>query len=237
MRGDGAVIRCTVVAAWHAGEVLAICSGPNTDRIRPSLDPAAWRWDRALAWRVRVERLHRNKERMQRLAFYSQSELRALRDLHRLDYEQGTGYLQLFRSNAEVERSSVTRRMLTDLGVAHALLTPEQAYAIEPALHVPTPLAGALHLPNDETGNCAFFAQQLKDIAIEDGVDFRFNVSVQGVRQEQQRVTRLQTDGGEIGGDAFVVAGGIDSLKLLRSTVARQVAETYPGFARKHWGA
>ena len=28
-----------------------------------------------------------------------------------------------------------------------------------------------------------------------------------------------------------------DSLKLLRSTVARQVAETYPGFARKHWGA
>ena len=43
--------------------------------------------------------------RMQRLAFYSQSELRALRTLHALDYEQATGYLQLFRTEKEVEAS------------------------------------------------------------------------------------------------------------------------------------
>ena len=27
-----------------------------------------------------------------------------------------------------------------------------------------------------------------------------------------------------------------EGLALLRSSVAREVAETYPGFARKHWG-
>ena len=45
---------------------------------------------------------------------------------------------------------------------------------------VAAPLAGALHLPDDETGNCAFFAHQLKDIAARDGVRFRFGETVQG---------------------------------------------------------
>lgn len=198
---------------------------------RPSLDPALWRWIVRWLGECRVERFRRNKERMQRLAFYSQFELRALRDLHQLDYEQGTGYLQLFRSSVEVDRSAITRKMLTDLGIAHALLTPEQAHAIEPALHAPTPLAGALHLPNDETGNCAFFAQQLKDIAIDDGVDFRFNVAVERVLHEHQRITRLQTDSGEISGDAFVVAGGIDSVKLLRPLGIRLPMQPVKGYS------
>ena len=102
---------------------------------------------------------------MQRLAFYSQEQIRALRKLHALDYEQSTGYLQLFRTEQEVERSAATRRMLTELGVAHRLLSGDEARAVEVALHPVTPLAGALHLPDDETGNCAFFAHQLKDIA------------------------------------------------------------------------
>ena len=184
---------------------------------RPSLDPALWRWIARWLGECRLERFTRNKARMQRLAFYSQSELRALRELHQLDYEQTTGYLQLFRTHIEVERSAVTRKMLTELGVAHRLLSTDEAHALEPALHAPTRLAGALHLPNDETGNCAFFAQQLKEIAISDGVDFRFNVAVQNLQTEAAASHRqLRTETGVVNGDAFVVAGGIDSVALLR---------------------
>src|SRR5512135_2308897 len=90
---------------------------------RPAANLALWNW----AWRwlreCSPERFARNKERMQRLAFYSQAELRSLRTLHALEYEQAAGYLQLFRTEQEVERSATTRKMLTDLGVAHRLLT------------------------------------------------------------------------------------------------------------------
>ena len=79
---------------------------------RPSLDPALWRWIARWLGECRLERFTRNKARMQRLAFYSQAELRALRALHKLDYEQTTGYLQLFRTHIEVERSAITRKML-----------------------------------------------------------------------------------------------------------------------------
>ena len=198
---------------------------------RPSLDPALWRWIARWLGECRLERFTRNKARMQRLAFYSQSELRALRQLHQLDYEQTTGYLQLFRTHVEVERSAVTCKMLTELGVAHRLLGTNEAHALEPALHAPTRLAGALHLPNDETGNCAFFAQQLKDIAMRDGVEFRFGVVAQGMQREQQRVTAVRTDKGDVAADAFVVAGGIDSVALLRPLGIRLPMQPVKGYS------
>ena len=183
---------------------------------RPAANLALWNWIRRWLGECDVERFARNKARMQRLAFYSQSQIRSLRTLHGLEYEQSTGYLQLFRTEQEVERSAATRTMLTELGVAHRLLTADQARAVESALHPATPLAGALHLPDDETGNCAFFAHQLKDIALQDGVKFRFGVTAREFGLSLGRVECVRTDAGELRADAYVVAGGIDSLDLLK---------------------
>ncbi len=183
---------------------------------RPSADPALWNWIRRWLAECDVNRFMRNKARMQRLAFYSQAQLRALRDQHAIDYEQATGYLQLFRTTHDVERSATTRTMLSELGVSHRLLNAEETRAVEPALHPVTALAGALHLPDDETGNCAFFAHQLKDIATRDGVQFRFGLTAQALDVVQGRVDRVRTDAGDVRGDAYVVAGGVDSVALLR---------------------
>ena len=102
---------------------------------RPAANLALWNWIRRWLTECSAERFARNKARMQRLAFYSQEQIRALRKLHALDYEQSTGYLQLFRTEQEVERSAATRKMLTELGVAHRLLTGDEARAVEVALH------------------------------------------------------------------------------------------------------
>lgn len=233
---NAGVMAPSYVAPWSQpgmpAKVLAYLFRPEAPIVfRPSLDPALWRWIVRWLGECRIDRFTRNKARMQRLAFYSQTELRSLRALHQLDYEQSAGYLQLFRTHVEVERSAVTRKMLTELGVSHRLLDTAEAHALEPALHAPTRLAGALHLPDDETGNCAFFAQQLKDIAIRDGVNFRFNVDVQGLQLEQQKISGLRTESGSIRGDAFVVAAGIDSLAMLGPIGIRVPMQPVKGYS------
>ena len=82
-----------------------------------------------------LERYRVNRGRMQRLAFYSLAELHALRTQYALDYEQATGYLQLFRSEREVEAAATTHALLTELGVRHVLLDATQCRTLESALH------------------------------------------------------------------------------------------------------
>lgn len=208
------------VGPWAAPgmprKVLSYLLRPEAPVVfRPSLSPALWRWIRRWLGECDPERYRRNRARMQRLAFYSQEELRTLRARHALEYEQATGYLQLFRTDKEVEAAATTRAMLTELGVRHALFDAGQCRALEPALHPATDLAGGLHLPDEETGNCAFFAHQLKDLAIRDGVEFRFGVDVQAAEMALGRVGSLRTSAGPVRADAYVIAGGVDSLKLL----------------------
>ena len=209
------------VGPWAAPgmprKVLSYLLRPEAPVVfRPSTSPALWRWLRRWLRECDLERYRRNRARMQRLAFYSQAELRALRTLHAMEYEQATGYLQLFRTEQEVAASTTTRALLGELGVRHVLMDAAQCRVLEPALHAATPLAGGLHLPDDETGNCAYFAHQLKDIAIREGVDFRFGVDVQSFELAPGRIESVQTAAGPVRADAYVLAGGVDSASLLR---------------------
>jgi len=183
---------------------------------RPSVDPAQWRWLARWLLECQTNRFRRNKARMQRLAFYSRDCLRALRAGHGLDYEQTQGYLQLFRTEAELERAAPMRAVLKEAGVAHALLNAAQCRGLESALVEGTPLAGGLHLPEDETGNCAFFAKQLKDICAGQGVRFRLSTAVERLEVDQDRIGRLRLRDGVMAIDAVVVAAGVDSVRLLR---------------------
>jgi D-amino-acid dehydrogenase len=199
-------------------KVLSYLLRPHAPIVfRPTLERALWRW--LLRWYAECElqRFVRNKARMQRIAYYSRDALRALRAQLSLQYEQTLGYLQLFRSERELARCEPARRMLADAGVPHRLLTADECRALEPALGRATALAGGLHLPDDETGNCAFFARQLKEIAERDGVRFRFGASVSSLVVSGDTLGGLVVDGTLLTADACVLAAGIDSAGHLAS--------------------
>ncbi|GAB4480422.1 MAG: D-amino acid dehydrogenase [Burkholderiaceae bacterium] len=182
---------------------------------RPRFDPALWRWLRRWLRECAVARFRANRARMQRLAYYSRDCLHEIRERHGIDYEQGTGYLQLFRTTHELERTAPAREMLREAGVAHALLDAAACRALEPALAADTPLAGGVHLPEDETGNCAVFARRLKDICESDGVEFRFGVDALRFDVAAGRIDGVQLANGRLRADAYVVAAGADSVTLL----------------------
>lgn len=183
--------------------------------LHPHASRALWRWVRQWLSECELERYLRNKARMQRVALYSQGILHQLAQQHQLDYEKTTGVLQLFRTEKEIEMSAPARALLAENNVPHQLLNDAAARALEPALASATPLAGALHLPNDEAGNCPLLTKQLRQIVQAAGVNFHFGTAVEFLRQDGDRIA-LGVGDQTLRADAVVLAAGADSATLLR---------------------
>lgn len=184
--------------------------------LKPTIDPALWRWMRMWLAECEIERYRVNIARMQRIAFYSRDILHRLREHYELEYEQTTGFLQLFRSRQDLDMARPAIELLTENDVPHRLVDADAARLIEPALAVHTPLVAGLYLPHDESGNCPLFTRQLKNIAESIGVEFHFNSTVSAIASEGSRIT-MHIEERIFSADAVVIAAGSDSVQLLET--------------------
>ena len=203
---------------WR-GKSRAGCS-PVTRPIvwRPRLDPYQWRWLFQFLRNCTPERFARNKARMQRIAHYSKACLKDLCADTGIAFDHGTGgVLQVFRTEEELAAAQNAARVLAEFGVSHRIVDAQEAMAIEPALRVATvKLAGGLHLPDDETGDCRKFTAALAELLSRRGVVFKFDTNVQRLLFEGDRVTGVVTNQGTLDADAYVVALGSEAVRVLR---------------------
>jgi len=185
--------------------------------IKPSLDPAMWRWTFSMLRNCTAARYRINKSRMVRLAEYSRDCLRQLRADTAIRYdERSQGTLQLFRSQKQLDSVGRDVEILKEFGVPFQLLDQKGYLEYEPALaQVKDKFVGGLRLPGDETGDCFKFTENLAKLATELGVEFRFGVKVQGLDYGRSGITGIRTDAGTLTADKYVVALGSYSPALL----------------------
>ena len=183
--------------------------------LHPRLDRPLWRWVRQWMSECELDRYRINKTRMQRVAFYSRDLLRELTAAYEIDYEQTLGMLQLFRSAQDMKLAEPALALLAEYEIPHKLVDTDEARTIEPALATSRGFAGALHLPQDEAGNCPLFTKRLKMIAGSMGVNFHFAANVQGIEADAGRIS-LMVDDQRFSVDAAVVAAGMESARLLK---------------------
>lgn len=157
-----------------------------------------------------------NRERMQRLAFYSSEQLHNTVARERLEFDRSEGYMVLLRSAKDLDLAQKNLDFLRDAGVTHKLLDPQQALAIEPALNPETPLHAAIHLPQDEVGNCRQFALLIKQQAEDMGVRFAFNTTLLPLSRHRPLSLQVKGSRTELPFDAVVVSAGIASLPLVQ---------------------
>lgn len=165
--------------------------------IRPDGSIAQLLWIARMLRECTRSRYAINKERMMRLAEYSRDVLRELRREAALSYEERSlGTVQLFRSAAQWEAAARDVEVLKACGVPFELLERDQLAGAEPALaHVKHKLVGGLRLPNDETGDCHAFTQQLAQRAEQLGVQMRFDALVTGIEAEGGHFTAVRLRG------------------------------------------
>jgi D-amino-acid dehydrogenase len=184
----------------------------------PRLDPYQWRWLARFLRNCSAERFARNKARMQRIAHYSKACLTELIADTGIAFDHGEGgVLQLFRTEEELAGAEKSARVLTEFGIAHRVIDAQEVLTIEPALrNAAVKLAGGLHLPGDETGDCHKFTAALAELLRQRGVMFMFDTTVKRLLLEGTRVAGAATDRGTLEADAYLVALGSEAARILR---------------------
>ncbi|WP_175978332.1 D-amino acid dehydrogenase [Burkholderia sp. BCC1047] len=230
--GNAGVIAPGYVTPWAApgmpGKILKYLFKPASPLIfRPTLDAAQWRWIARWLRECEFERFRVNKQRMQRIAYYSRACLHAFRERYPFDYGASRGYLQLLRGAFDVEMAQPALKVLRDAGIAFRELDAAGCTAIEPGLRWARQApVGGIYLPDDEAGDCARFTRELRTLCEANGATFRFRTGIRALDVAGGKVRGVRVDSLEAGAagqrdallaaDAIVVALGVDSAGLLR---------------------
>ena len=158
-----------------------------------------------------------NKSRMLRVANYSQKALLEIETDFDLYYEQKTqGSLQLFWDSKEIEKTQKDIAILDKFNINSQLLSADECVKIEPGLqYVKNKLAGGIQFMDDFTGNCYLFSTEVYKKCVEMGVNFEFNTEIKSLQINNDKITSVSTDSGEIKADCYSVSLGSYSTKIL----------------------
>lgn len=186
-------------------------------KIKPSLSPELIQWASQMLVNCQLDKYRVNKARMLTIANRSRECLAQLNKQFDLNYQGRTqGTLQIFRNPAQLKAVEKDIALLEESGTQYQLMDPAQCLAQEPGLaNMNGDLVGGLYLPDDETGDCHLFCQQLQAMAEQAGVTFLFNTHVEKLITANDQVAGVETSHGTIHADSYVVAMGSYSKHLL----------------------
>lgn len=190
-------------------------------RFRFGIDWQRYAWALAFLRECLPTRHRRNTERIAQLALRSGRALRALREQTGIEYDHcSRGILHLLRDRASFDAAGARIDRLRTWGVRATLLSPSECRTLEPALDHPPGLLGAIHAPDDESGDAHRFTRRLAELFVGHGGTLRTGEKITALERERGRILRVRTmtaDGGsdELVADAFVVCLGSDSVRLV----------------------
>lgn len=185
--------------------------------IRPTADPAQYRWLWQMLRNCTAGCYAINKARMVRMSDYSRDCINELRAATGIDYEgRQLGTTQLFRTQQQLDAAAQDIEVLRQYGVPYEVLDRQGIARVEPALAARTGmLVGALRLPEDQTGDCQLFTTKLAELAAAAGVEFRFGQDVAALQRDGDRITGVRIGGKLETADQYVLALGSHSPQLL----------------------
>jgi D-amino-acid dehydrogenase len=188
-------------------------------KFTPRFERAQWHWIARWLRACNPSTYAASRAALQQLAAHSLRQMHEWRNEFSFEYEQSQGYLQLLRSERDLQLIAPALDMLKANNHPHALIDRAQCLKLEPYLSSHTELHAAVHLPADEVGNCRFFAQQARDAAAALGADVRVRERVRSIEPQpgKGRIS-LQIQGSKEleHFDHVVVCAGVQSDVLLQ---------------------
>ena len=152
-----------------------------------------------------------------KLAIDSRKVMRDFSDQAGLSFDRiDRGILHFYKSETEFAHAHHVTDLLAKAGLSRRRLTPDEVYAIEPALCAP--VIGGYYTESDFTGDIHKFAIGLAEAAHNQGVSFVMNAVVEDIKHRQAKPhISWKTMVGEVEDNSFdgvVVTAGVMSRKL-----------------------
>ena len=183
-------------------------------RFRPEADPRQWRWLLQFLRNCNADTNRRTTATLLRLGELSRNAMAEL-PLPPAEFAwRDAGKLIVYRSRALFERAAA----LAAAGADAEILSPAATVAREPALAaLHNVLAGGIFHPGEAVADCHAFCLAL-ELRLRAHPNFLgvTHADVHALMVEGGRVGGLDTSGGPIGADHYVLASGIDSRDLAR---------------------
>jgi D-amino-acid dehydrogenase len=177
-------------------------------RLKLRADPHLWSWCLKFLRCCTAAKARRNTQRKLRLCIYSHEALKALTAETGLDYDQRSGgLLYLYRDAASLARGVANMGILAEGGRRLEVLDAAGCARVDPALSTGK-VAGAIHAPDDESGDCQKFTEGLAQLCRAKGVTFKYDTAITRLRRAGDRVAQVETSNGALPGDLFVLALG-----------------------------
>jgi D-amino-acid dehydrogenase len=184
--------------------------------LRPAALGSMFFWGLRFLFNSSSKRFHANARSNARLARFSLAAIQELRQKESLDYGQVCqGSLKIYRDQAAFDEGASLAMHLAGSGVTPNILDPAGTLRVEPSLQeTAANLVGAIHFPDDESGDAHRFCAALALKLFQKGVEIRANVEAMGFVLAGQRASALQTSAGDMQADGFVLAAGIHAPAL-----------------------
>ncbi|MFC1673610.1 D-amino acid dehydrogenase [Pseudomonadota bacterium] len=190
-------------------------NAPLLYRLR--LDPALWAWTLSFLTNCREPQYWRNAERMLRVALYARERMEVIQKEEQVAFDHNShGIVTLYQDTRAFDRAMDAIGAWRELGGSRTSLDRKGCIEIEPTLaHSTFLIAGGIHTPHDQSGDCHAFTERLAERCVELGVEFQFNTRVKRLTKEGYKITSAVTDRGEVKGDVFVLALGSYSPQMM----------------------
>ncbi|KAF1045567.1 MAG: D-amino acid dehydrogenase [Herbaspirillum frisingense] len=234
--GNGAQLSYSYVAPLADPSVWSkwayyMFSSESPLTIKPTLDPAQYRWLIQFLRCCNAERVRRTTIDLLQLAFFSRDQLKQWNAGLDLQFDYlASGKLVMFTDPAGLEGARKQVLFQAQFGCEQQVLDAASCIAIEPALgRSQRDWAGGVYTPSEEAGDCPQFCRALVR-AMQADANFRFlgNARADAVRSEAGGLRAVQAGGEWIAADRFVLCLGADSVEF-----ARRVGLTLPLYPLK----
>ncbi len=179
--------------------------------MRFSTDPQMIRWGLQFLWNCRGSAAHRNSRALMKLGLHSKQVMQEIVAETGIEFHHGhKGILHVFSSQKCFDDAQEQVRFQAELGCEEQVLSAAECVAKEPALAQSTKkLFGGVFAPIDEMGDVHLFTQNLAQYCTETfGVEFLYHHEIMALNAENNRITHVVTNQGNLAADAFVLALG-----------------------------